>query len=419
MTSLDLPDGTSAEVEKIVAAKKIEIAAAGLHHAQTTEEQALERKRRTDEEDETEITKAKIADVKVNRFRSQIKSTEESLKKMKDQAGDMMVKEEEAKAAVAMASEKKKKDLEANLKLAEAKRTRLQQKMDDAQQSIQALAMQVVGAKEESHQAHEAQEQTRLKGVAQRVNYEAAKEQVSHAKFMELKSKNLKKLAVADDDKATAKNEKRQAKNDVRGAKEMLEIMNSGPGQKEAAKSLEKAKKRYEDTKKVMQEATKKVDVTKNSINDAEVKWAKKITYKAVMKTATLGAAANDAEKAYENALSEADRKGKKLAMESAKKDFNIAEKDAEKERAQLSHIEFAAKADKQARDEVNAAAKKKMEEEEKLAAKQKEQAAADKKALADAGFFRYTVVQCTAASTPPLTLTTSSLPTPSMSPPV
>merc|ERR1712070_136358 len=75
--SLELPEGDSEAVARIVAAKKIEVAAAGLHHASVLEKQALEKKKASDEEDETEITRAKIADTKVHRFRTQVKSLDE------------------------------------------------------------------------------------------------------------------------------------------------------------------------------------------------------------------------------------------------------------------------------------------------------------------------------------------------------
>jgi len=384
--SLELPDGDSEAVAQIVAAKKIDIAAAGLHHATVLEKQALEHKMRSDEEDETEITRAKIADTKVDRIRRELKSTEEKIKKLKSGQADLLVKAEEAKAAVTMASEKKKQAAAAKLKLLDAEKNSLHLKLENAQQKVQALAMDVVGAKEESKAAHEAQEETRLKNVALRVKLQAAQDTVSHAKFMDLKSRNLKKLAVAKFAKENSKKQNHHAKNDVKGAKEMLAIMASGPGVKEATASLDRAKKRFEDTKKQWIENTKNVDKTKNEINDNEIKWAKKVAYKAVMKTATLGAAAHAADKGVDTALTEMDRDSKKLAAQQAHKEFADAEKKAEYEKANLQHVAFAAKQDKAARAAAYKEQKKKMDEEAKQQEKQKAEADMAKSALAGAG---------------------------------
>merc|ERR1711924_245579 len=54
---LHLPDGDSEAVAKMVADKKIQIAAAGLHHATVKMKQIQERKKTSDEEDESDITK--------------------------------------------------------------------------------------------------------------------------------------------------------------------------------------------------------------------------------------------------------------------------------------------------------------------------------------------------------------------------
>lgn len=384
--SLELPEGDSEAVARIVAAKKIEVAAAGLHHASVLEKQALEKKKASDEEDETEITRAKIADTKVHRFRTQVKSLDEKLSKLKDKQGDMLIKEEEAKAAVQMASKKKRKVLEGALKLAVAKRKSLALKIQDTDNKIKATAMEVVGAKEESTTAHAAQQETGLKNVADRVNLEAAKEKVLHAKFMALKSVNMKKLAVAKFSKENLKKQHTQAKNDVRSAKEMLAIMNSGPGTKEAKKSLDKAKKRKEDTKKKWVEATKNVDKVKNKILDNETKWAKKMAYKAVMKTAKLGAAANAADKAFQNALTDADKNSKKLAKAQIKKELAEAKKRAQQETTNAQNVAFAAKQDKKARKEAFDEEKKQMDNAKKEKENRKAESDMAKSALSATG---------------------------------
>merc|ERR1711871_47847 len=50
--SIDLPESDSAEVEKIVAAKKVEVAAAGLHHATVQLKAAQDKKAQSDEDAE-------------------------------------------------------------------------------------------------------------------------------------------------------------------------------------------------------------------------------------------------------------------------------------------------------------------------------------------------------------------------------
>jgi len=384
--SLDLPDGEDEEVKAMVAAKKIDIAAAGLHHATVLQAQALEHKKVSDEKDETEIVAARIADVKVDRLRRELKSAQEQKEKLNGGKADLLIKEEEAKAALAMASDAKKVDLEAAVKLAAAKRDSNEQELVVIDDKIKELSNQVFDAKEGSNAAHQAQDQTRLLNVADRVKLQAATEQADHAKFMDLKSRNMKKLAVATFAKENSHKAAKQAKNDVKGAKDMLDIMQSGPGEKEAAASLERAKKKEDDTQKQWIDATKKVDKVKNEVNDNEVDWAKKMAYKEVMKTAKLRATANEAEKGFQNALSDADKNAKRLAIETVHKELQTAEKVAEKGNANAEHVKFAAKQDKANRAEIFKEEEAKMNAAKEMKDKQKADAETSKKAMAGTG---------------------------------
>jgi len=246
-----------------------------------------------------------------------------------------------------MSSAKKKEGLAAALKLTEAKVTNARTKLDDAQQKIQKLAMQVVDAKEESNLAHAKHQHTRLNNVALRVSLQAAKDKVTHAKYMKLRSQNMKVLAEAKLTKELDKKKVQQGKNDVKGAKEMLAIMSSGPGNKEAKASLDRATKRYTDSKKAWEASTKKVDKVKNKVLDAETQWVKKVAYKRMMKTARVGHEANEAEKAFRNALTEADKRSKAASLQQTQKELKEAEKNADKAEAEAKHVEFDAQQDK------------------------------------------------------------------------
>merc|ERR1712118_348063 len=97
--------------------------------------------------------------------------------------------------------------------------------------------------------------------------------------------------------------------------------------------------------------ARKFVNKVKNKINKNEVKWARKMAYKAVWKTAKIGDEANKADKAFANALSSADKHAKKLLAESSKKEFKKVTGKAEKAKANYEHVKFAAAQSKKARE--------------------------------------------------------------------
>merc|ERR1712216_350475 len=107
-----------------------------------------------------------------------------------------------------------------------------------------------------------------------------------------------------------------------------------------------------------------KLDKVKNEVNDNETKWAKKIAYRRVMKSAKVGAEAHQAEKAFENALTDADKKSKKAALQQVQKEMAGAEKRADKATNQAMHVAFEAKQDKKWRADKFKEEKKKMEEE-------------------------------------------------------
>jgi len=347
---LHLPDGDSEAVAKMVTAKKIEIAAAGLHHATVKMKQIQERKKASDEEDESEITKVKIAQTKLARTLRNIHDGAEEVDKLRSKQADAAVKAAEAVSRVEMASKKKRKALKAKAKLLKALQKKTDMQLGKAVTSLHAAKYKLVGDKADVKAATEASDKVRIQNVALNVKLNAAKHAQLHARFMALKSKNMHKLANANFAKEMWQKKKKQGVNDVKGAAEMLKIMGSGPGKKEAAASLAKAQKRAKKAAEKYTAARTKVNKVKDAINKNEVKWAKKMAYKAVWKTAVVGAAANKADKAFTRALSDADKQAKKQLADSAHKEMVKVSKSAEKATANMEHVRFAAMQDKKAR---------------------------------------------------------------------
>lgn len=106
---LKLPDGDSVVVAKIVARKNIERAAAGLHHAMVMMKQEKERKKVAYEQDESALTKLKVAQTKLKRRTRMVKDDDALLDKVRTKQADVAVKATEASARVQTVSKAKKK----------------------------------------------------------------------------------------------------------------------------------------------------------------------------------------------------------------------------------------------------------------------------------------------------------------------
>merc|ERR1712167_204799 len=101
---------------------------------------------------------------------------------------------------------------------------------------------------------------------------------------------------------------------------------------------------------------------------------------KAVMKTARLVAAALKADKAFQTALSSADKQAKRLAVRQTKRELKKAEDASDKATANYEHVAFTAMQEKKGREEDF---KREQAKEQKLAARAKRRKAADKLAKA------------------------------------
>jgi len=295
-------------------------------------------------------------------------------------------KDEEAKARVETVGKKKRKSAKAKAKVTTLKRKQAAPRMTKARLKLDKEKYKIVGAKAGEKAALEKENASRLKNVALRVKYEAAKHQRLHAQFMRLKAKNMKKLAVAKLSKELWKKKTIQGKNDIKSATDMYKIMESGPGGKEAKKSLERAKKRHAKARKAWIKATKHVGKVKDKIDENETKWAKKMAYKAVMKTARVGAESMKADKAFTNALSEADKMAKKMVADQSRKELRAATKKAESATANLEHVKFAAKMGKAARKRQLERMKKKKAKKAKVKKERKREKKLAKAAMKGAG---------------------------------
>merc|ERR1711939_158834 len=371
---LKLPDGDSVVVAKIVARKNIERAAAGLHHAMVMMKQEKERKKVAYEQDESALTKLKVAQTKLKRRTRMVKDDDTLLDKVRTKQADVAVKATEASARVQTVSKAKKK--EAIAKATDAKLNKVMNKKS-------ADKYKLTGATADEKAEVEKEDKLRLVAVAQGVKYDAAHHAALHAKFMDLKAKNLSKLAKAKFSKEIWKKKKRQGKFDVKSAREMVQVMGSGPGIKEAKAALGRAKQRKKNAAKKYAVARKFVNKVKNKINKNEVKWARKMAYKAVWKTAKIGDEANKADKAFANALSSADKHAKKLLAESSKKEFKKVTGKAEKAKANYEHVKFAAAQSKKARERQTKKEKKKDAKAEKTFKERKRKDKMAKKAIA------------------------------------
>jgi len=383
---LHLPDGDAEAVAKIVAEKKIQIAAAGLHHASVKLKQTQERKKRSDEEDESDITKLKIVRTKLSRIMKNIHDGSAEVDKLRTRQADAAVKAAEATSRVQMASKKKRKALMAKSKLAQALQKKINLKLSKAEGNVHAAKYKQVGVKAELKAATESADKTRIANVALGVKLDAAKHAQLHAQFMKLKAKNMHKLAIAKFAKEMWSKKKRQGINDVKGASEMLNIMGSGPGVKEAKAALKRAKHRAKKAAKKYATSRLKVNKVKNRINKNEVKWANKMAYKAVWKTAVVGAAAHKADKAFASALTDADKQAKKALADQVHKEMIQVSKKAEQATANMEHVKFAAKQDRKAR--VRATKREKARDKKRAAIRKKREreAKAVKKALSKTG---------------------------------
>jgi len=373
-------------VAQIVAGKKIEIAAAALHHAGVMERQELGRRDRSNAADQAAQTAAKIANVKVTRMQKDIKAVDAKVSTLRNKQADLAVKKEEASAAVEMASSKGKSKLKAKLKVLVAKNNALKIKVTATDEKRQSLKYRLVGARQDSEAATDHAHKARLTNVAERVKLEAAKHKVLQARYLRLKAKNMKTFAAARLKKEMAQKQNREDRNDVKSAKEMLQIMNSGPGKKEAQAALKRTQAKVKKSKKSWADAKKSVNKVKKAMDQNELAWEKKVAYKAVMKTAKLGAEADRADKAFTAALSDSDKANKLAMSKSIKQELSTANKKAERATANLEHIKFAAKAASKARKEANDEAKKAMEAEKKKQSKQKKGEKAAAEVLAGTG---------------------------------
>jgi len=351
-----------------------------------TMKQIQERKKSSDEEDESEITKVKIARTKLARTLRNIHAGTEEVDKLRSKQADASVKAAEATSRVQMASKKNRKALKAKAALAKALQQKTDMQLGKAVTKLHAAKYKLVGDKADMKAAMAASDKVRIKNVALSVKLDAATHTQLHARFMALKAKNMHKLANANFAKEMWQKKKKQGVNDVKGAAEMLKIMGSGPGKKEAAASLAKARTRAKKAAKKYAAARSKVNKVKDVINKNEVKWAKKMAYKAVWKTAVVGVAAHKADKAFTRALSNADKQAKKQLADSVHKEMVKVSKSAEKATADMEHVRFAAKQDKKARVARVKREKARDIARAKLLARRQKESEMAKKALSNTG---------------------------------
>lgn len=379
-------DGDEAAVASIVAAKKIEIAAAGLHHATVVEQQALEHTQTANLAEETATTAAKIASIAAKRVQTTFKSATAREERLKDEKNKLQIKLEEATAAIEMAA---KNDTAALGKKAQHMKNLLTINEDDLKQvkhTLDTARYHKKSAKVEVESTFEAQQRAHLDVVVDAVKLRHAKHNVLHARFMELKSKGLKTLSAAKAVKENAHKAYKQSKAMIRDSKKTLEVLTTGAAEKGAKATVKKYQKASVKAKKVWDDSLVKVNEAKSAVHGAELAWTKRVAYKDVMKSAKLGAKADKADKDFQTAITTADKIAKAATAAAAKKALEKANAEAEKAQASVEHMKFKLKAENLARKNADDEIKEQMKAAVALAKKQKDEEAQDKSALAGVG---------------------------------
>jgi len=345
--TLDVPEiwGNSETVAQLVASKKGELAATALHHANVIERQDQEKVRQAEKEQETETTRAKIVDVRVNQLRHQINSTEQEVTKLNDEKSEALLKEEEAKAAVQMSSKKKKAEKKAQLEQEEANIYHLQTQMAKAKNKLKTLGMDVVGATEESDSLHTAEGRIRINSIPMRVKLAAAKDDVLRAKLDRLKATHMKAIATANATKEIAHKQMNSTLLDIATEDKMLKRIDPHlPAAKEVKKQLAESRKKFEDEKKALQKKTEQVDKVQKESADKEKKWLEKHKYHNMLSSySNTSGMVKKSDKAFKVLLKNADKKASKLMTEELSKVSEKAEQRADDAIKKEEHAEIPA----------------------------------------------------------------------------
>lgn len=380
--SIRLPDGEREAVDRIVTRKKIDLAAHELHHASVIAKQEKERKKLTDEADESAATKNKIAETALDRAKRIVKDDQEALSVLQAKKVNAVIKNTEAKASVQTSGKKGKKKALAKARLTAAVRKRESLKVTKMEQKLDKAKYNLVGAKADAASASDAAGKARLIAVAQHVKWQSAEHAKLHAQFMKLKSKNMRKLALARFARENWRKKTVQARQDVRTNQAMVAAMGTSPGAKATKVVWKRSKERMKKATKKWLGARKNVGKTKTKIETNQKKWQRKMAYKAVSKTAKQGSIAWKAEKAFTAAISHADKMAKKMVADQASKALLRETKNAEKATAAFEHAKFAATMGKKERKREAANERKRKAKRKKLAAKRLADERGDKKAM-------------------------------------
>lgn len=324
---LNVPNvtGNNESVAEIVAFKKMELARAAIHHANITLKQAQQRMDSSDKAHETELTRAKLDDVKVNQVRRELKVREDKVEKLRDMQRETVIRIDAAQADVADASKKEKPAKQSALELEEARRDMDAKELKDTQAGVKEMSMAAVDASDVAHTAHQAESHELMKNIALRMKLEAAKEELKETQYQHMTAENAKAVAMANATREVKQKHVVFTKADVARTQKKLKETDPGTAYlyKPVKEIADNALTAYETAKKDFSKAEKKADKVSTDVVGKAKAWVKKNKYK---KTVSNGTTTKEQEemltrinKAFDTTLKAVDKNTAKNLTEQAK----------------------------------------------------------------------------------------------------
>merc|ERR1712199_137154 len=167
---------------------------------------------------------------------------------------------------------------------------------------------------------------------------------MEHRERMELaalKAKHMAKLSVDRRSRENWKKKVRQGKADVKRANEFLNMMDSEAGKKSAQQAVDKAQKQLTEAGTKYDEAKKSVAKIQEALRKSVLDFKKKWAHRSFMKAAKASEVAAEADKAFTNALTKADKLAKQQTAREAKKFLKMADDSARKNMANYENAKF------------------------------------------------------------------------------
>lgn len=348
---LHLPSGQAADVAEIVAAKKVERAAAELAHSKVKEEQLKQINDEAQEVHLSSVTREKLAQKQFKRADRDHKRTKEALDAAQTKSADTEVKMVEKKQTVQFASAKKKAQAQAVAKVAETKHKTSTLMLEKATANFKKADSKLSEVTPVRQEAEEQAFKAGQAAVAAGVRFRAAKEHREEMEYLHIKAQHLAKLASRKQQKEHWRSKLKTSRKNVKMARKMLDMMDSKEGKASATKSLNSAKAKAKTASAAYTKSRKEVEETTASLQKSEEDYTKKAAFKSYISAAKASAVAADADKAFTMSLSAADKRARDQAAQEAHRILQRADERARQSMANLESVKIVGKQEKAALD--------------------------------------------------------------------